>query len=85
MHSHCTLGRRAHGYIGELKQESLRQLHQALSAANLPSAELALFSHEARLRLFDYIDGFYHRTRLHTGLGYQFPLAFERNLGDTNN
>ena len=34
----------------------------------------------ARLKVFDYIEGFYNPTRLHSSLGYQSPLAFERTL-----
>lgn len=29
---------------------------------------------------FDYVEGFYNRTRLHRGLGYRSPLAFETNF-----
>jgi transposase InsO family protein len=32
---------------------------------------------QARLMIFDYIEGFYNRTRLHSALGYQSPLDFE--------
>lgn len=39
----------------------------------------------ARLQIFDYIEGFYNRTRLHSGLGYQSPLAFEANLRYNHN
>ena len=39
----------------------------------------------ARLRIFDYLEGFYNRRRLHSGLGYRSPLAFERTFGDSNN
>ena len=39
----------------------------------------------ARLQIFDYIEGFYNRTRLHSGLGYQSPLAFETNLKYSKN
>lgn len=34
----------------------------------------------AKLQTFDYVEGFYHRTRLHSSPGYQSPLAFEANL-----
>ena len=39
----------------------------------------------ARLMIFDYIEGFYNRTRLHSSLGYQSPLAFERTFSDSKN
>lgn len=32
---------------------------------------------KAKLMIFDYIEGFYNRTRLHSGLGYKSPLQFE--------
>jgi putative transposase len=37
----------------------------------------------ARLQIFDYIEGFYNRTRLHSSLGYKSPLAFERTISYT--
>jgi putative transposase len=35
---------------------------------------------EAKTAIFDYIEGFYNRTRLHSALGYQSPLDYETNL-----
>ena len=32
---------------------------------------------QARAAIFDYIELFYNRTRLHSSLGYVSPLAFE--------
>ena len=39
----------------------------------------------AKLQSFDYVEGFYNRTRLHSGIGYQSPLAFENNLKYSKN
>jgi transposase InsO family protein len=35
---------------------------------------------EARIALFDYIETFYNRTRLHSSLDYLSPIHFESNL-----
>jgi putative transposase len=35
---------------------------------------------EARTAIFDYIEAFYNRTRLHSSLGYRSPLTFESHL-----
>ncbi len=35
---------------------------------------------EARTALFDYIESFYNRRRLHSSLGYMSPIAFESQL-----
>ena len=35
---------------------------------------------QARASIFEYIEGFYNRTRLHSTLGYQSPEAFEAGL-----
>jgi putative transposase len=32
---------------------------------------------QARSAIFDYIEGFYNRTRLHSGLGYRSPVEYE--------
>jgi len=35
---------------------------------------------QARIAIFDYIEGFYNRTRLHSALGFKSPLDYETTL-----
>ena len=35
---------------------------------------------DARSEVFSYIEGYYNRIRLHSGLGYKSPLEFEKEL-----
>lgn len=35
---------------------------------------------DARTETFSFIDGYYNRVRLHSGLGYKSPLEFEKEL-----
>ena len=35
---------------------------------------------QARSEVFSYIEGYYNRIRLHSGLNYQSPLEFEKHL-----
>ena len=35
---------------------------------------------EARLAIFDYIETFYNRRRLHSAIGYKAPMDFEAEL-----
>ena len=34
---------------------------------------------EARREVFDFIEGFYNTRRLHSALGYESPVDYERN------
>ena len=36
---------------------------------------------EARMAIFEFLEGFYNRRRRHSALGYQSPAAFEDNQG----
>ncbi|MDH5587429.1 MAG: IS3 family transposase [Nitrospirota bacterium] len=38
---------------------------------------------EARQAIFEYIEGFYNRQRLHQTLSYRSPVEFERETGDS--
>lgn len=40
---------------------------------------------QARLAIFDYIELFYNRKRLHSALGYQSPVEFENQIAYKNN
>jgi putative transposase len=39
---------------------------------------------QARSETFSYIEGYYNRVRLHSGLGYKSPLEFELELRNKN-
>lgn len=39
---------------------------------------------EARSAVFDYIESFYNRTRLHSSLGYLSPASFESKINHSN-
>ncbi len=40
---------------------------------------------QARLAIFDYIERFYNRKRLHSALGYKSPVDFENQISYKNN
>lgn len=51
-------------FFGSMKQEGCGILYQS--------------RREARIHIFEYIEGFYNRQRLHSTLGYLSPETFER-------
>ena len=77
-------------YIGGFRQSMSRRGNcydnaQAESFFSRLKAELVengIFEsvEDARSEVFSYIEGYYNRIRLHSGLGYQSPLEFEKQL-----
>jgi len=77
-------------YIGGFRQSMSRQGNcydnaQAESFFSRFKAELVengIFEsvEQARSEVFSYIEGYYNRIRLHSGLGYKSPMEFEKEL-----
>ena len=40
---------------------------------------------EVRLAIFEYIETFYNRRRIHSALGYKSPVEYEQQLAYKNN
>ena len=52
-----------------------------LSKDTSASKDIKLYNFEDTYRvIFDYIEGFYNPTRLHSSIGYLSPIEFENNL-----
>ncbi len=62
--SACLDNAHIESFFATLKKELVHQLHFATRE-------------EARSAVFEYIASFYNRQRIHSGLGYQSPTAFE--------
>jgi putative transposase len=77
-------------YIGGFRQSMSRKGNcydnaQAESFFSRIKAELVengIFEsvEDARSEVFSYVEGYYNRIRLHSGLGYKSPMQFEREL-----
>jgi len=77
-------------YIGGFRQSMSRKANcydnaQAESFFSRFKAELVengIFEsvEQARSEVFSYIEGYYNRIRLHSGLGYKSPIEFEKEL-----
>ena len=81
--------RRKASYTDQYKQEALELWRSSgRSAANFWSTlKYELVYHQrfatyaaARTAIFDYIETFYNRTRLHSSLDYLSPINFESQL-----
>lgn len=50
----------------------------SLKNETIPERGYFLDFHEARMCLFEYLEGYYNRIRIHSSLGYLSPLNFEQ-------
>ena len=57
----------AESFFGSLKQELIYH-------------DMYVTRDEARHAIFEYIEVFYNRQRLHSTLGYMSPMTFEANI-----
>lgn len=65
--NHCYDNAVAESFFGTLKTELIR-------------GKIFASRHEAEAAMFEYIEVFYNRVRLHSSLGYKSPETFERNI-----
>jgi transposase InsO family protein len=63
--------------IGNVYDNAAMESFWATLKTELPQGGMFPSKSEARLAIFDYIEGFYNRWRRHSALGYLSPLAFE--------
>ncbi len=77
-------------YIGGFRQSMSRkgncydnaQAESFFSRFKAELVESGIFEsvEQARSEVFSYIEGYYNRIRLHSGLGYKSPMEFEKEL-----
>jgi transposase InsO family protein len=76
----ASMSRKANPYDNAVMESFFATLKTECFQNQIPKSR-----REAKLILFDYIETFYNRYRLHSSLGYQSPLEFESNFTKPNN
>jgi putative transposase len=76
----ASMSRKANPYDNAMMESFFATLKTECFENQIPKSR-----REAKLILFDYIETFYNRYRLHSSLGYQSPLEFENKLNCPNN
>ena len=71
----ASMSRKANPYDNAIMESFFATLKTECFQNQIPKTR-----REAKLILFDYIETFYNRHRLHSSLGYQSPLEFENNF-----
>lgn len=75
----ASMSRKGNCYDNAMMESFWATLKAEALAGQRPATRAA-----AKLQIFDYIESFYNRQRLHSSLGYQSPLAFERAIRYTH-
>ena len=76
----ASMSRKANPYDNAVMESFFATLKTECFQNQIPKSR-----REAKLILFDYIETFYNRYRLHSSLGYQSPLEFESNFTKPKN
>jgi transposase InsO family protein len=76
----ASMSRRGNCYDNATMESFWATLKAECFAGERPATRQA-----AKLQVFDYIEGFYNRMRLHSSLGYRSPLAFEQDISYNKN
>ena len=73
--------------LGESKPDPVSPYDNAMAESFFSTLKLELIPDKAfasceaaRLAVFDYIEAFYNRTRMHSALGYQSPAQYEEQF-----
>ncbi len=71
------------GSVGDCYDNALCESFFASLECELTGRRRFATRYEARLALFEYIEGFYNTHRRHSSLGYLSPVNYERRLKKT--
>jgi putative transposase len=68
------------GSVGDAYDNAMAESFFATLEAELLSSRRFASQAEARMACFTYIEGWYNPARLHSGLGYRSPIAYEADM-----
>jgi putative transposase len=68
------------GSVGDAYDNAMAESFFSTLEAELLSRRRFTSQAEARMACFSYIEGWYNPVRLHSGLGYRSPMAYEADM-----
>jgi len=68
------------GSVGDAYDNAMAESFFSTLEAELLSRRRFASQAEARMACFSYIEGWYNPVRLHSGLGYRSPMAYEASM-----